>query len=80
MKPRELAAELEAERFDRFGIDQDVMRRVGNVILVVARRTGADLPTLLAALTLYPALDFHADREPFRQPGGGAAMPPCTRV
>lgn len=65
MNARQVALELESERFQRFGIEQGAMRRVCHIILEVQARAEVDLPTLLAALEVYPALDFHADKEPF---------------
>lgn len=67
MDPRQLAREIEAERFDRFGLSQGQLRIACSIVLDVLLRGGPiDYPTLTKALELYPALDFHADKEPYR--------------
>lgn len=75
MTARELAGEMEAERFARFGVEQAQLRRACDIIRTVQRRTDADLPLLLGALALYPVLEFHVDREPYRTPAADAPGP-----
>lgn len=62
-----LAAAIEAERYDVFGLEQAQLRISCHVILSAIYRLGiTEGSAIIQALEKYPAAEWHADREPFR--------------
>lgn len=66
--PGTLAGALEAERYDRFGLEQVQLRMSCHVILTVIERYGIrDVATVRAMLASYPKQNWHADLEAHRE-------------